>query len=488
MQILLFSDVNGTLGFGRYAGVYRLATELRSHGFSTQVVDFYSRWNLQQWQQIIDRYVGKETLLVGLTTTLIVKSSSNQLNIKKSRALVEADTDPFPWSDEFREELFSMIRKKNPQVKIVAGGARAESARHLNSVDFCITGEAETVLLDLTRGLSENRSAPKPKVIDGFQSPFSHFNSSRIIWERNDFLFEGEHLPIEISRGCRYRCAFCSFNLNGKNPTDYVKDVKSLKQELIKNHENHGTTGYMFCDDTFNDSPDKVESVCNVLASLPFKLEWVTYARLDMMRRHPEMAIQMQQAGLRSVYFGFESFNGESLRAIGKGLDRPRSYQTLHNLKELWGNNVIISGSFIVGLPFESVSSIRETMDWIEKDDCPIDFPILIPLRIRRKKGPGANNSLFGLNPEKYGYTIHENGRWENEFMTSDFANELVEARDHENLLRKRKVASFSFYSRLRNLGYSENEVLEMNWDSLTSDIDQRIGSMKSEYFERLME
>ena len=39
MQVILFTDVADTIGYGKYAGTYKIATEIRAAGYSCQVVD-----------------------------------------------------------------------------------------------------------------------------------------------------------------------------------------------------------------------------------------------------------------------------------------------------------------------------------------------------------------------------------------------------------------------------------------------------------------
>jgi len=37
---VIFTDVNGSIGLGRYAGPYRIATEMRKNGWHVDVIDF----------------------------------------------------------------------------------------------------------------------------------------------------------------------------------------------------------------------------------------------------------------------------------------------------------------------------------------------------------------------------------------------------------------------------------------------------------------
>ena len=67
MDVVLFTDVSSP-GFGRYAGTYRIATELRDHGFDVQVIEYFTRWTTDELKKIITRFVSRDTLLIGIST------------------------------------------------------------------------------------------------------------------------------------------------------------------------------------------------------------------------------------------------------------------------------------------------------------------------------------------------------------------------------------------------------------------------------------
>ena len=67
-QILLFAETN-TMGYGKSAGAYKLATELRSYGYEVQVVDNYTNWSPSVMEKIINKFVDSDTLWVGFSTT-----------------------------------------------------------------------------------------------------------------------------------------------------------------------------------------------------------------------------------------------------------------------------------------------------------------------------------------------------------------------------------------------------------------------------------
>ena len=69
-DVVLLTEVCSP-GFGRYAGTYRIATELRNAGFLVQVVEYFTRWTTEELKQIIDKFVTKDTLWVGVCSTFL---------------------------------------------------------------------------------------------------------------------------------------------------------------------------------------------------------------------------------------------------------------------------------------------------------------------------------------------------------------------------------------------------------------------------------
>ena len=126
------------------------------------------------------------------------------------------------------------------------------------------------------------------------------------VFAQNKFLnhkiLKGETLPIEVSRGCIFKCKFCAFPLNGKSKLDYLRDPILIKEELQYNYEKYGTTHYFLSDDTFNDSTTKVEQIHKVVTSLPFKIKFTTYLRLDLLHAHQEQISMLEEMGLASPF------------------------------------------------------------------------------------------------------------------------------------------------------------------------------------------
>ena len=62
-MILLFTDVSHTPGIGKYAGTYKVATELRKNKFDTQVIDCFKYLGIKRLKKILDKFLTNKIIL-----------------------------------------------------------------------------------------------------------------------------------------------------------------------------------------------------------------------------------------------------------------------------------------------------------------------------------------------------------------------------------------------------------------------------------------
>ena len=296
-----------------------------------------------------------------------------------------------------------------------------------------------------------------------------------------DLIFEGETLPIEISRGCIFRCKFCAYPLNGKRKLDHIRDVDLIKNELINNYEKWGVTNYLILDDTFNDSNEKLIELHDMIVALPFKINFVCYLRVDLLYHFRDTQIEMlERMGLKSCHFGVESFNPKTAKFIGKGLSEDKTKDFLLFLKERWQNKISFMCTFIVGLPFETKESCIETGEWCVKNDITFwTMPLFIdPARTYK--------SDIDINYEKYGYVLNQDDcSWTTDFMTFHEALQISNrfTTDHND----HKISAWNMFALLTFGIYSIDELYHMTYRELHTDSNRTIFQNKvKSYIERL--
>jgi predicted RNA-binding protein YlqC (UPF0109 family) len=524
-QIILFSDVNGALGFSRYAGPYRIATELRNNGYDVQVIDFFASFTLDELWKLIDTHVDASTLFVGFSATLWTKATTPDETVDKyisgdksiRSIIVSSSVAVFPHSSDITRNIISFIKTKNAKCKIVVGGYKAGNYDRIG-VDFWILGQGEAAVVALANHLYLNQdlkviSTEWGNILTDKMYPFNKFNTSKIEWHASDFLFPNENVPLETARGCVFRCSFCAFNLNGKRFGDYTKLKETLYDELMTNYDNYGITEYMISDDTLNDSMVKIQFLYDVITSLPFKIQFSSYARLELLKSNPDMVPMLHEMGLKSVEFGIETLNKETGRYIGKQGDKEKTISALHDLKAEWKDDIYMAAGFIVGLPYETESSIRETMEWLYSDDNPLTgiqfnrywfhVPPMLPLELGDKYPLGdigfrpmpngwvfENVSKIYTNPESYGYTDTGSGKWKNPVMDTDLAIQLeLEFYSDPRAQQKKSMSIFQYYNRMKNIGYNHAEIGKLYYDDevFVRDAVGKHTEMKLQYMRKLL-
>ncbi len=483
MQTLLLTDIADTPGYGKYAGTYKLSTEIRKVGYTCQVIDNFSWFGLDRLKLIIDKFVTDETILIGISCTLNEK---------------RVDGKVLHWGipDSEFEELINYIKTKNKSVKIVAGGSRITANSSWPFVDYTVVNKADVAILKILEHLTTGSSLQfmlkgNTKVINGDNYFYTQeeFNSSSIDFIEDDIVLPGESLPLEIARGCIFSCAYCHFDLIGKKIGDWTKHPQIIKDELVRNYELFGTTHYMFSDELVNESISKMEMLHHVATSLPFKLKYTSYARVDLIYRYPEMRELLLESGAVSLAFGIETLNKRAGLAVGKGMHPDKIKETLHFCNEKWKGKIITSSNFIVGLPGESEESIWETVEYLLSDENPLDVFGFLPLFIR-PNDDGRQGSKMEKDPAKFGYILEEGKPWHSDTMDFTTATQIVrKIYSDPRMNEKAKFSAATWIGRILSVGYTVEEIFSMlqSKGNYNAEVTLRTDIMKQKYFDRLM-
>lgn len=507
-QVILFTGTSNFVSV-RAIGAYQVASILRNSGYSVQVIDHFSLilyyYGIEKIKEIISAYVTTETLWIGISTTFLSPNMLLDKNIRASAKHFLTKDNLLILSDEDKKNLKEFTKSINPNTKWLAGGSRAWVLDEGYSlIDYYIEGYAENSIIELTNYLKgKNPFLPKRKnrdesvsIIHDRKANSFDFTSYEFKWHDADLIDNYETLPIEISRGCIFKCKFCSYPLNGKNKFDYIKNTDILLKQFIYNYEKYHTTNYVFLDDTYNDSPYKVNLLYEkVFSKLPFQINWASYVRLDLLSAHPETIDILYKSGLRSVFFGIESLNYKSNKSVGKGMRPEKIYNILKTIKEKWPNT-ILRGGFILGLPYDDENTIRSWFSELLDDGYPLDSLALAVLQIfpTAKKflsAPWFND--IELNPSQYGYTLEgkrdiwTNNLGLNKIKATEIHSELIEKMYDKNKFGWDWDQSFG----LLNLGYKDLDTvhkIKVTKDVYdTEKISDKVNIMLDFYLQKLL-
>jgi radical SAM superfamily enzyme YgiQ (UPF0313 family) len=155
-------------------------------------------------------------------------------------------------------------------------------------------------------------------------------------------------VPISRTRGCNYRCEFCSVN-SRMGPARFASPRKTLGhlEKLVAD----GRRFFFFVDDNFAQDRESVLSLCEGIAELKrkyrSKLDFTLQVRTQV-ARDPRMMEALQEAGAKVLCVGIESPIPEDLRNMRKGQNVDDVQADLRNLRR---NGFLIHGMFIFGYP-----------------------------------------------------------------------------------------------------------------------------------------
>jgi hopanoid biosynthesis associated radical SAM protein HpnJ len=165
------------------------------------------------------------------------------------------------------------------------------------------------------------------------------------------------YVSLYTGRGCRSQCTFCLWpqtvgghRYRTRSVEHVVGEMEVVRDSLPQVKE------VFFDDDTFTDSRERAEDIARGMGRLG--LEWSCNAKANV----PYETLKvLKDNGLRLVVVGFESGNDQILTNIKKGVKVDRARQFAKDCHDL---GITMHGTFIMGLPGETVDTIRQTIDF----------------------------------------------------------------------------------------------------------------------------
>lgn len=461
----------------RSLGPYRLATELKRHGYTTAVLDYIDEFSTEEIIALIRQTVSKDTLWVGFSSTFFWPQQKRYTNARTAQNTL----DQMYYDGDYLnvQSVLQSVREYS-DAKIIYGGAKAPYFIVDPEIDIYVTGNADRSLVDITDYIAGKKPniehARKIDVqgqtrilVDSAHYPEPDVNDIPTAWK--DFpVLPNEGLPIELARGCIFKCKFCDYPLTGKKKGTYIRPMAQIRDELIEAWEAHGTDSYFFTDDTFNDDNDKLESLHGMLTSLPFRPRFSAYLRIDLINRYPHQAQLLKEMGLVGTFFGLETTQPDSARSIGKGLHPSKVKDRLYWLHEQWRGHVNMESGFILGLPHDTVAYFHELITWCIEDDNPLQAIHFYPLMLfhhGKDTDLSRYSSEFSLNPEVYGYEIDRVCHWRlpeqklDYDQCLDFAHKFNDLREPMN-----RIAGFQMITTM-NAGVDLGDLLAMTADEI---------------------
>jgi len=274
-------------------------------------------------------------------------------------------------------EFVRIYKKSHPEVTIVLGGVHAsfqtEELMRLCPVDVVVRGEGEETLVELAEALDTNRSLegingisfrkdgaihhtpdrPLIKDLDGI--PFPAYRLLQPV-ERYQPLNRKYVFSVVASRGCPYKCIFCSANRMWKyqrrrSPGNILEEVRWIAKTY--------NAGFIrFEDDDLTANRQWSLELFGLLKDEAVPFDCLT--RID--RIDPEILQAMRDAGCQGVYHGIESASPRLLEVLRKGFPPWVDREYIRDLisREV-GLGLVPTVSAMIGIPTETREEVEAT-------------------------------------------------------------------------------------------------------------------------------
>jgi anaerobic magnesium-protoporphyrin IX monomethyl ester cyclase len=191
-----------------------------------------------------------------------------------------------------------------------------------------------------------------------------------------DLVDGSRSFSIMTSRGCPYRCQFCSQSImpikwRSRSPENVADEWAHLVGEL-------GAQEIGVLDDSANIRMERLLELSDLLIERGLNhVPWIFVNGIRANLVNKELLARMKQAGLLRTAFGVESGDPDILRSIDKKLDLDTIRRAFRAAKEVGLETI---GFFIIGLPGETEETMERTIRFAcELDPLIANFSMMTP-------------------------------------------------------------------------------------------------------------
>lgn len=453
---LLFNVVSNPYD-SRSLGIYRIAHYLREKSLDIEVVDWANFWTLDQLKELFLSRYDPHMKFIGFSYLFDM------------------------WANVL-EQFCYWIKKHYPEIKIICGGS-SNPTFYTKYIDYFVRGFGEYAIEVLLKYLFSNGPAPMfslsapngKKIIDAIHSyPAWPMDSLMVKYQDRDFLEPYEWLTIEFARGCKFSCKFCHFPVLGVKE-DTSRTALDFSQQLNDAYDRFGITNYLVADETFNDRPEKLIKFADAVENLSFVPWFSGFIRPDLLISRPEDREHLLRMNFLGHFYGVESFNHASAKAVGKGMETTRLLNGLLDIKKFYSTHgskkFLATISIMIGLPFDTVETVQFTRKWLVENwqtQSFTTFALIIPL------GEMENKSTFSSEYQKYGYRPMSQqtlSLYNHAEASQDDRTMLYWETDHMN-----RFQAVEYAISLRQIQYDQNNFFAPGAFHLSSKLKNALG------------
>ena len=258
------------------------------------------------------------------------------------------------------EELSSLI-KRNFAIPLFVGGNHAtafpsEIKRRAPAIDFVLTGPAEDCLPEFFQSLGYVSSKEE---LDWREILPAHH-----LLQANDYKIGREnYISLISSRGCPFRCEFCSVHQMFGREINY-RPVDSVLEEMRWNYDKKGVRIFNFEDDNLSFDRSWFSQFLDAVSSDPLlkDIELTAMNGLCSVTLDEEILSMMRRAGFRQLNLSLVTQSPE----LQEKLKRPRQMRNFEQLiRTAQKLGFFVTVYVIIGLPSQTYEEVKKSIDYL---------------------------------------------------------------------------------------------------------------------------
>ncbi len=380
-----------------------------------------------------------------------------------------------------------ILKNKLPDSITILGGPHISGARPSGSypyIDYMVMGEGEYALekiIELEQG-KKSRGESETVYLEGRDVDLDktgHPDYSIIKMDDYQILEPTRGFikanTIFTVRGCPHKCKFCfaSRNYRKRNTDIVIEEIKYLYR--------NGVRYININDETLTQGRKRFLEFTDRLMKLGYHdLIFLGLTRADTIT--DEIADRLAKANFKRLYVGVESGSDNILKLVGKNTNVEKIKRGVSLLRE---RDIIVRGSFILGLPYETHETIGKTIEYAKELDIQTTgFNIAMPY-------PGTQLYDMALNKEGIEFTVDpESKDFYSQFKR--WGNCIIRTPElsGEDLISYQQKANDEFYGQQRIIDFYkwtfEQGNKEKFWHRVLNHVYKKIHGKNLDYWDKL--
>ena len=304
-----------------------------------------------------------------------------------------------------------------------------------------------------------HRNGERPAIVDLDSLPWPAYHLFKMekytnLQPATDAVDGSKSFSILTSRGCPYRCTFCSQSImpvkwRSRTPENVVAEWEHLVRDL-------GAQEIGVLDDSANIRKKRLFQIAELLIEKELNhVPWIFVNGIRANLVDYDLMHTLKEAGLKRTAFGVETGNPELLKTIDKRVDHDTIRRAFKVTKEVGIETIAF---MIIGLPGDTRETMQDTINFaIELDPLIANFSMMTPY-------PGTavweqvkrNGRLLLQDWEDYVF-FEQHARYEMGDLTAELVEEMYRKAYRQFYLRPgpiwRRVKQKDFWENLpRNI------------------------------------